>query len=107
MRNFGAYLLLLTVFSSACMRGEDPGRATSDSLMAEIFVELHLLQARESLGLPPSGLTRDSVIVHYGLTPGEFKAQMRYYADHPSAFNALQNQITDRIGQESHSVSSY
>lgn len=106
MRNLAA-CLLLALLVGGCVQGSHRDRVALDSLMAEIFVELHLLQARESLELPASGLTRDSIIVRYGLTPAEFEEQMHYYAEHPEAFNALQNQITDRLGQESHSVSSF
>jgi len=106
VRNLAAYLLL-TIVLGGCVQGDGTGRVVSDSLMAEIFVELHLLKARETLALPPSGLTRDSVIIHYGLSPEQFEAQMRYYAEYPDAFSALQNQITDRLGQQSHSVRNY
>ena len=106
MRNLAAYLLCAMLLGG-CVRGDGTDRVASDSLMAEIFVELHLLKARETLALPPSGLTRDSVIIHYGLTRAQFEAQMRFYAEHPDAFSALQNKITDRLGQESHSVRSY
>ena len=75
--------------------------------MAEIFVELHLVQARQSLDLPPSGLTRDSIIAHHGMTRDEFDEQMAYYAAHPAAFSALQNEITDRLGQQIHTYRTY
>lgn len=106
MRNLILYMLLMAI-AGACGSGSEAERAATDSLMTEIFVELHLLQARNSLELPPLGLARDSVIVHYGLTPDEFETHMRYYADHPAAYNALQNKITDRLGEEVHTVRGY
>lgn len=106
MRNLVLYMLVLTI-ASACGNGSEAERAATDSLMTEIFVEMHLLQARNSLELPLLGLTRDSVIMHYGLTPTEFETHMRYYADHPAAYNALQNKITDRLGEEVHTVRGY
>lgn len=106
MRNLILYILLLAI-ASACGNGSETEQAVTDSLMTEIFVDLHLLQARNSLELPLSGLTRDSVITYYGMTPAEFETQMHYYANHPAAYSALQNKITDRLGAEVHSVRGY
>ena len=105
-RNILMFVLYLIIFS-ACSSPANDDRATTDSLMAEIFVDLHLARARISLGLSPYPLHRDTIIAHYGMTPADVEAQMEYYAEHPEAYNALQNMIADRVGQEIHSIRSY
>ncbi len=97
-------VLLLTVFSACTTAPEELGKEPVDSLMVEIFIDIHLANARAELGYGSDGTPLDSMIVRRGLSRKEFDHRMAFYAKHPQAYLVVQNQIMDRLGQETRLV---
>ena len=97
-------VLLFAVFSACTTSPEELGKEPVDSLMAEIFIDIHLANARAELGYGSDGIPLDTIIVRRGLSRKQFDGRMAFYAKHPQAYLVVQNQIMDRLGQETRLV---
>ena len=56
-------VLLLAVFSACTTSPGELGKEPVDSLMAEIFIDIHLANARAELGYGSDGAPLDTIIV--------------------------------------------
>ena len=97
-------VLLLAVFSACRTSPDELGKEPVDSLMAEIFIDIHLANARAELGYGSDGTPLDTIIVRRGLSRKAFDQRMAFYANHPQAYLVVQNQVMDRLGQETRLV---
>ncbi|MYI84203.1 MAG: hypothetical protein F4058_02600 [Rhodothermaceae bacterium] len=108
MSVYSRYCVLLLAVSSACTTSpEELGKEPVDSLMAEIFIDVHLANARAELGYGSDGTPLDTIIVRRGLSRKEFDDRMAFYAEYPQAYLVVQNQIMDRLGQETRLVAGF
>lgn len=100
-------VLLLAVFSACTTSPGELGKEPVDSLMAEIFIDIHLANARAELGYGSDGAPLDTIIVRRGLSRKEFDDRMAFYAKHPQAYLVVQNKIMDRLEQETRLVAGF
>lgn len=89
---------------AACGAPSNTALTASDSLMADVLVELHLLQARTSLGFGAPNVPKDSLLATYGLTQEDFDDRMEFYAEHPAVYSTVYNQVMDHLGREIHGI---
>ncbi len=100
-------LVAAALLTASCGAPTDTVLTAQDSLIAEIFVELHLLQARTTLGYEGEQVSKDSVFARYDLTQKDFDMRMDYYAEHPEVYSALYNLVMDHLGREIHEARGY
>lgn len=95
-------LLVLT----GCGAPEAPPHGLSDSLFAEVLIDLHLADARAST----TGESRDSLRIaaleRRGLDTLGFQRAVRYYAGHPEPYLAHYDAALDRLLREQRGVPS-
>ncbi len=74
----------------------------SDSLMVEVLLDLHLVDARaRALGNVTPGL-RDSVLAHHGLDSVRYEAAVQRLMENPDTYLDLYSQALDRLNDERH-----
>ncbi len=104
----GCLVAILLFCSTACTpEPEEFGTTLTDSLMIEIMVDIHLINARSELGYGVNELPLDSLIRRHDLSRKEYDAQVAFYTEHPDTYLAILNQVVERIGQEARLFSSY
>lgn len=88
------------LFAAACSTKDAHLPASNDSLLVEVLVDLHLLDARSTIVKDVQPGRRDSVLWRHGLDSAGFEAAMRRYLDHPEAYEALYGRVVDRLNAE-------
>lgn len=102
-----SYIVLLAL-GGACTSSTEEGTVTPiDSLMIEIFVDIHLTNARAELGSEWEPISLDSIIALHGFSRQAFEEQLDYYTEQPEAYLVVLSQVMERIGEEARSVSGY
>lgn len=86
---------------------EELGTTRVDSLMIEVMVDIHLINARAELGYGADELSLDTIITRHGLSRKEYDDQITFYTEHPDTYLAVLNKVMERIGQDARVVSGY
>ncbi len=68
----------------------------------EVFIELHLAAARQSLDYAALPAERDSILARHGLDSTRFQNILDTYATQPEAYSALYATVLDRMTEERH-----
>lgn len=68
----------------------------------EVFIELHLADARRTLNYAALPAERDSILARHGLDSARFQDILDIYAAQPEAYSALYATILDRMTEERH-----
>ncbi len=98
----------LALCTTACSPvPEELGTTLADSLMIEIMVDIHLINARAELGYGVDELSLDTIITRHGLSRKEYDDQITFYTEHPDTYLAVLNKVMERIGQDARLVSGY
>ncbi len=98
----------LALCTAACSPApEELGTTRADSLMIEIMVDIHLINARAELGYGVDELSLDTIITRHGLSRKEYDDQITFYTEHPDTYLAVLNKVMERIGQDARVVSDY
>ena len=71
-----------------------------DSIMAELFIEFHLMEARSDLFQEDVILFRDSVFRHYNVDTSAYEKTMQYYSDNPEVYMEVYSGALDRLSDE-------
>ncbi len=100
-------LIVLGCMSSCSPAPKELGTLPIDSLMIEIMVDIHLINARAELGYGDSELPLDTIIARHGLSRKDYDHRISFYTDHPDTYLAVLNKVTERIGQDARLVSGY
>ncbi len=101
MRVYSWCLAGIFVLCAGCSSPEEELEATlMDSLMVEIFIDVHLHNARVELGYGNEGLPLDTLIRRHGISRKDYDRQIAFYAEHPDTYLAVLNKVTELIGQE-------
>ena len=98
MRNRVTFGILLWCVLAQCSGPQGPGPLASDSVAVALFVDLHLANARQELGLRSPA--RNSILAGYGLDSTGFAQVMDYYAHHPDRYVALYAEVVDRLNAD-------
>ena len=100
---------MLALCTAACSSTqEELGATQADSLMVEIMVDIHLINARAELGYGAADeLSLDTIITRHGLSRKEYDDQITFYTEHPDTYLAVLNKVMERIGQDARLVSGY
>lgn len=101
------YSWLLVLCAACSSSPEKFGTATVDSLIIEVFVDVHLLNARAELGYGSREVSLDSIMTRHGLSREQYEDRVEFYAEHPDVYLAVLNRVTERVGQESRLFSTY
>ena len=72
----------------------------SDSIMVEVIIEFHLLEARAELLQEDVLRRRDSVLLMYGVTSEDYEATMMYYSDNSEAYMQIYTDALDKLSDE-------
>ncbi len=100
-------LIVIGCVSSCSPVQKELGTLPVDSLMIEIMVDIHLMNARAELGYGGDELPMDTIIARHGLSRKDYDRQITFYTDHPDTYLAVLNKVTERIGQDARLVSGY
>lgn len=68
--------------------------------MVEVFIEIHLAAARQSLDYTALPAERDSILARHGLDSTRFQNILDTYAAHPETYSALYAAVLDRMTEE-------
>jgi hypothetical protein len=68
--------------------------------MVQLFIEMHLTEARGEIFDDNLTATRDSIFRQYGVTPAAFESAMGYYAEHPDAYLEVYSKALDKLSDE-------
>ena len=99
---------MLALCATACSpTPEELGATRADSLMIEIMVDIHLINARAELGYGVDELSLDTIITRHGLSRKEYDDQITFYTENPDTYLAVLNKVMERIGQDARVVSGY
>jgi len=102
------YLITIIALCTTCSpKKEELGTAPIDSLMIEVFVDIHLSNARSELGYGESGLPLDTIITRHGISKIEYDQQIAFYSEHPDTYLAVLNKVNERITEESRLVTGF
>ena len=72
-----------------------------DSIMAELFIEFHLLEARADVSQEDMDeALNDSILMHYGVDEDAYKATIRYYTDNPTQYLDVYTDALDKLSDE-------
>ncbi len=74
-------------------------------MMIEIFVDIHLTNARQELGLGGDVTPLDSIIARHGFSMKGYDEQLRFYSEHPDTYLLVLNKVMERIGEEARLIS--
>jgi hypothetical protein len=94
-------VLFLFLSLGGCFFHADRARV-ADSTLVMVLVELHLAEARATVGPYNTLVPRDSILHQHGIDATSFRETMAYYAKRPEAFVALYDRVLDRLYAESH-----
>ena len=98
---------ILALCTACSSPDEELGSTPMDSLMVEIFIDIHLVNARTVLGYGGPELPLDTMIARHGLSREDYDEQIDFYSEHPDTYLAVLNKVTERIGQEAKFVSDF
>lgn len=92
--------LVLLAIATGCADLTAEEQPVADSTMVDVLVELHLRDARltEYRDLPPA--LQDSLHRRHGITRADYEAALAFYADHPEAYTALYDSLTNHLREE-------
>ncbi|MGI9174791.1 MAG: DUF4296 domain-containing protein [Rhodothermales bacterium] len=93
-----ALTALLTLSACTALPTEAP--PVADSTMVEVLLEMHLAQARAERYSDVSSELLHDILTRHGLDKQQFDEAMRYYADHPSQYVGLYDDVLDRFNAE-------
>ncbi|MBX2819466.1 MAG: DUF4296 domain-containing protein [Rhodothermaceae bacterium] len=96
-------LTLALIISAGCSPSpsdEETMGLVPDSIMAEIFIEFHLMEARSDLFQEDVILFRDSVFRHYDVDTSAYEKTMQYYSDNPEVYMEVYSGALDRLSDE-------
>lgn len=71
-----------------------------DSVMIELLIEMHLVEARIEMHNEPMLEARDSIFMQYGITPAIFGEAMDYYTENPDAYLKIYTEALDKLSDE-------
>lgn len=93
--------MILPAALSGCTNGQvSPDDVVVDSLRVELFVDLHLAQARAEVTVEPADSLRNEVFALHGLDSLQYDAILKAYAAHPVEAVALYDRATDQLSSE-------
>ena len=90
-----AWGALWCLVAGAC--GDGVVKPVAESTMVEVSVEMHLLQARESVARQPLVGLRDSILARHGLDAAGYAEAVAWYSAHPDQWTAVYEQVVDRL----------
>lgn len=99
--------LLALSTSCASPKDEEFGMSLVDSLMIEVMVDIHLVNARAELGYGWKETSLDTIITRHGLSQKEYEDQIMFYTEHPDTYLAVLNKAMERMGQNARALSGY
>ena len=102
MRWAAAGLLLL----AGCGGPSSPPHGLSDSLFAEVLIDVHLADARASTTGESADSLRAEMLERRGLDTLGFREAVQYYAEHPEPYLAHYDEALDRLLREQRGSSS-
>lgn len=108
MKVYNFFFVSLLILGVGCASSpEELGTTMADSLMIEIFVDIHLINARAELGYGNIQASLDSIIAHHGFSRFKYDQQIDFYVQHPDAYVAVLNKVTQRMTEVSRSISGF
>ncbi|MCY4160188.1 MAG: DUF4296 domain-containing protein [Bacteroidetes bacterium] len=75
--------------------------------MIEIFIDIHLSNARSELGYGENDTPLDSMIIRHGLSRIEYDQKLIFYSENPDTYLAVLNQVTERLAEESRLIGGF
>ena len=101
-------IITVLTLTASCLAG--PGCAPSpseeldvlvpDSVMAEIFIEFHLMEARSDLFQEDVIHFRDSIFRLYNVDTLAYEKTMQYYSDNPDLYMEVYTNALDQLSDE-------
>ena len=94
-------LLLTSCIGCAQQSSTTESGLVPDSIMAEIFIEFHLLEARTDLfNSEDVILLRDSIMQYHGIDTVSYERTMEYYANNPELYMEVYSSALDQLSDE-------
>ncbi len=109
VRTYNYFLVVsfLFLFPACSTPPEGVGTSSIDSVMIEIFVDIHLTNARTELGLGGDPVSLDSILTRHGLTMNDYNDQLGSYSLDSDTYLLVLNKVIERIGEEARFVSDF
>lgn len=85
---------LLLVAAGGCQNGAPP---VDESTMRTVLVDLHLGQARPNAPAVDARPPPDSLLARHGLSRAQFEAAHAYYAERPSVYRDIYQEVVDSL----------
>lgn len=105
MKKLALPLLLLLGACNGTAVPQPPAGVLAKDSMATLLVQMHLAEARASLSNMQGDSShlyfvalRDSILAGHGMDTSRFNRSFRWYADNPSAADAVYQQVVDSLG---------
>ena len=92
--------LVTTSIGCAQQTAADEAGLVPDSIMTEVFIEFHLLEARTDLFNEDVIKLRDSIMIHHGIDTVAYERTMDYYANHPEIYMKVYSDALDKLSDE-------
>ncbi|MES3629134.1 MAG: DUF4296 domain-containing protein [Longimonas sp.] len=85
---------LLLVSAGGCQNGAPP---VDESTMRTVLVDLHLGEARPNAPAVDARPPPDSLLARHGLSRAQFEAAHAYYAERPSVYRDIYQEVVDSL----------
>lgn len=104
----GRKILTVLTLTASCLvspgcspsPSEEASLLVPDSVMAEIFIEFHLMEARSDLFPEDVIHFRDSIFRQYNVDTLAYEQTMQYYSDHPDIYMEVYTNALDKLSDE-------
>ncbi len=101
MRSLITSLILMCVFTScSSIDSTEVLSPVADSVMVEVFIELHLAEARTDLFQETEISYRDSILAKYSMSTSDFNEVMTFYKEHPAAYHKVYSKALNQLSEE-------